>query len=137
MTSSCEPARSRVIRKDSGTALAVRPARLTADLRTSPFASTGRTDARLVDPVLEQAVEERAARAEEQGRAVGYAEGYAQGRAAAAAEALEQQARDAEEQAAVAAAQRAELEQARQVRALEEAGQIVISRGGGTDDFVL
>lgn len=108
MTSLSDLRPARVLR-DAGTAGAARPARLTADLRTSPFATAAGADARLVDPMLERAVEERAAQAEEAGRVAGFAQGCAEGRAAAAVEAAAEQARRDEQWAAQVAAQQAEL----------------------------
>ena len=83
MTSSSRPARTAVLR---GGVANSRPARLTADLVSSPFAAGRFSDARLVDPVLEQVVADAAAEAATAGRAAGFAEGYAEGTARAAAE---------------------------------------------------
>jgi flagellar assembly protein FliH len=55
-------------------------------LVASPFASGRYSDARIVDPVLEQVVADAAARAAEEGRAEGFTQGYAEGTARAAAE---------------------------------------------------
>ena len=83
MTSSSRPARTVVLR---GGAANSRPARMTGDLVSSPFATGRYSDARLVDPVLEQVVADAAARAAEEGRAEGFTQGYAEGTARAAAE---------------------------------------------------
>jgi flagellar assembly protein FliH len=63
-----------------------RPARMNADLSTSPFATGLFTDARLVDPSLERVVAEAAERASAEARESGFAAGYAEGQARAAAE---------------------------------------------------
>jgi len=83
MTSSSRPARSTVLR---GGVANSRPARMTSDLVSNPFATGRFSDARLVDPVLEQVVADAADEAAAAGRAAGFAEGYAEGVARAAAE---------------------------------------------------
>src|SRR5687767_892767 len=70
-----------------GAALAARPARMDAELRTTPFAPAYAVDARLTDPHLEDVVARARAAAEEQGWAEGRAAGYAAGMRAAAEEA--------------------------------------------------
>src|SRR3954469_868176 len=84
MTSSSRPTRTAVLR---GGVANSRPARLTGDLVSSPFAAGRFSDARLVDPVLEQVVADAAAQAAAEGRAKGFTQGYAEGVARAAAEA--------------------------------------------------
>jgi flagellar assembly protein FliH len=105
MTSSSSPVRTAVLR---GGAPNSRPARMNADLSSSPFATGLFADARLVDPALERVVAEAAERAAADARETGFAAGYAEGRALAVAElatdaatqrqeherTLEQQARD-------------------------------------------
>jgi flagellar assembly protein FliH len=77
--------RGTVLRGDD--TLAVRPARMDSELRTTAFAPTHAVDARLTDPHLERVVATARRAAEEQGRANGHAAGYAAGLAAAATEA--------------------------------------------------
>jgi flagellar assembly protein FliH len=79
------PARSTVLR--GGAASVARPARMDAELRTSPFAPSYGVDSRLTDPHLEQVVQAATESAVEQGRAEGHVAGYAAGLAVAAAEA--------------------------------------------------
>ena len=78
-------ARSTVLR--GGAASVARPARIDAELRTSPFAASYAVDSRLTDPHLEQVVQSATEAAVERGRAEGQAAGYAAGLAMAAAEA--------------------------------------------------
>jgi flagellar assembly protein FliH len=59
---------------------------MTADLVSNPFATGRFSDARLVDPVLEQVVADAAAQAAADGRAEGFTQGYAEGTARASAE---------------------------------------------------
>jgi flagellar assembly protein FliH len=70
-----------------GAASVARPARMDAELRTSPFAPSYAVDSRLTDPHLEQVVQAATESAVEQGRAEGHVAGYAAGLAVAAAEA--------------------------------------------------
>jgi flagellar assembly protein FliH len=77
--------RSTVLR--GGAASFARPARMDAELRTSPFAASYAVDSRLTDPHLEQVVRTATEAAVERGRAEGEAAGYAAGQAIAAAEA--------------------------------------------------
>lgn len=61
----------------------VRPARMTSDLATSPFtqyAAAGVADPRLVDPHMEQVVDEARHEAREQGYAEGHSAGFEAGR---------------------------------------------------------
>lgn len=83
MTSSSSPVRTAVLR---GGAPNSRPARMNADLATSPFASGLFADARLVDPALERVVADAAERAGAEARETGFAAGYAEGQARAQAE---------------------------------------------------
>jgi flagellar assembly protein FliH len=80
MTSSTETARGTVLKGVDASTL--RPARLSADLRSSPFAGTRGFDPRLVDPSLEGVVAEAAAAAAEQARTAGWAAGYGSGQLA-------------------------------------------------------
>jgi flagellar assembly protein FliH len=59
---------------------------LDADLRTSPYASRGVADARLVDPALAKAIDDAATAACTKAREEGFARGHADGLAAAEAE---------------------------------------------------
>lgn len=77
--------RSTVLR--GGAAALARPARMDAELRTTPYASGGVVDARLTDPHLEDVVAAARRKAVGAGTAQGFAEGYASGLAAAAADA--------------------------------------------------
>ncbi|MEX2290991.1 MAG: FliH/SctL family protein [Mycobacteriales bacterium] len=90
----------------------VRPARMDADLRTSPFAPIHTVDARLTDPHLQDVVATARQQAVEQGHAEGHRAGYAAGLAVATAEA---------HVAAEHAAQQAADAQARQQAQLVEA----------------
>jgi flagellar assembly protein FliH len=85
---------------------AARPARMDAELRTSPFASAYGVDPRLTDPHLQDVVATARRSAVEQGTAEGHRAGYAAGMALAAAEA----AVAAEQAAQVAAADEARRE---------------------------
>ena len=85
MTSSSDGQRTMVLRGLA--ADMVRPARLSADLRTSPYAGRFSADPRLVDPTLEAVV----ADAEELARKTGFEVGLAEGRAAALREAAARQ----------------------------------------------
>ena len=91
MSTSSEPvaypgtARGTVLR--GGAAAGARPARMDAELRTSPFAPSFAVDARLTDPHLQQVVQTATETAVELGRAEGHVAGYAAGLAVAAAEA--------------------------------------------------
>lgn len=84
MTSSPDLQRTAVLR-DSETRQ-VRPAMISADLRTSPFVGRFVVDPRLVDPTLEAVVAE----AEERARGAGWEQGVREGREAARREAAEQ-----------------------------------------------
>jgi flagellar assembly protein FliH len=107
MTSSSELLQGRVVRGVDISGL--QPARLGADLRTSPFVHTSRVDPRLMDPSLEIVVAEAVAEAQEQARIAGYADGHEAGRLAAVAaaeqvaeaEATVQRLRDEERDTAV------------------------------------
>jgi flagellar assembly protein FliH len=86
MTSSAERHRSVVLR---GVATQqARPARISADLRTSPFVGRFAVDPRLVDPTLEAVV----ADAEERARTAGWERGRQEGLKAARQEVAEQSA---------------------------------------------
>jgi flagellar assembly protein FliH len=103
MTSSSEVQRSTVLRGASTEG--ARPARISADLRTSPFVSRFSVDPRLVDPALEAVVAEAERRAARTGWEQGHRDGYDAGRGEALAEAArEAQAR--REREAQAAAER-------------------------------
>jgi flagellar assembly protein FliH len=65
----------------------VRPARMDAELRGSPFAPVHVVDARLTDPHLEGVVDRARQQAVEHGRVEGHRAGYVAGMAVAAAEA--------------------------------------------------
>lgn len=65
----------------------MRPARLSEDLRNSPFAPVGVADPRLVDPHLQEVI----AQAELEARARGFKAGYAAGRIAGHEEGLSRQ----------------------------------------------
>lgn len=84
MTSSPDEHRTVVLRGVE--AEMVRPARISADLRTSPFVGRFGVDPRLVDPTLEAIVAE----AEEQARAAGWEYGRREGHEAARREAAQQ-----------------------------------------------
>jgi flagellar assembly protein FliH len=89
-TSSETPTRSGGLRSSvlrGSDAAGARPARMDAELRTSPFAAHHAVDARLTDPHLEQVVATARRQAVEQGAAEGHRAGYAAGLAVAAAEA--------------------------------------------------
>ena len=66
----------------------MRPARMDAQLHTSPFAASHVVDARLTDPHLQDVVERARRQAVEHGHAEGHRAGYAAGMEVAAAEAL-------------------------------------------------
>lgn len=83
MTSSTEQHRTVVLR--GAATQQARPARISADLRTSPFVGRFGVDPRLVDPTLEAVV----AQAEELARATGWERGRQEGRAAARQEMAE------------------------------------------------
>lgn len=68
-------------------AAGARPARMDAELRTSPFAPTHGVDPRLTDPHLQEVVAIARRQAVQQGAAEGHRAGYAAGMALAAAEA--------------------------------------------------
>jgi flagellar assembly protein FliH len=87
-------------------AVAARPARMDAELRTSPFAPSHAVDPRLTDPHLQDVLASARRQAVEQGSAEGHRAGYAAGMALAAAEA----AVAAEQAAQVAAADQARRE---------------------------
>ena len=122
MTSSSSPVRTAVLR---GGAPNSRPARMNADLASSPFASGLFADARLVDPALERVVADAAERAAAEARETGFAAGYSEGQARAASELamnaaaqrqehdrqLEQQAREVTRAVAALAAAATALEQ--------------------------
>lgn len=78
-------ARGTVLR--GGAASVARPARMDAELRSSPFAPSYAVDSRLTDPHLQQVVHTATESAMELGRAEGHVAGYAAGLAVAAAEA--------------------------------------------------
>jgi flagellar assembly protein FliH len=65
----------------------VRPARIAADLRSSPFVSSHGADPRLVDPTLEAVVAQAAAAAGDEARAAGWDTGHRAGLEAARREA--------------------------------------------------
>lgn len=90
-----------------------RPARISSDLRTSPFVARFGLDPRLVDPTLEAVV----ADAEERARAIGWERGRREGMEAARREILEQA--DAQDLA------RAEQMQVQQRRRNQELGRVV------------
>lgn len=77
--------RSAVLRGSA--AAQARPARMDAELRTSPFAARHAVDARLTDPHLEQVVATARRQAMDEGAAEGRRAGYAAGLAVAEAEA--------------------------------------------------
>src|SRR5688500_684803 len=91
-------ARSAVLR--GGDAADARPAQISADLRTSPFATSYAVDARLTDPHLQGVVALARQEAVEQGHAEGHRAGYAAGMAVAAAEAAVVAEQAAQQQAA-------------------------------------
>lgn len=93
-------------------AAGARPARMDAELRTSPFAPTDGVDPRLTDPHLQEVVATARRQAVEQGAAEGHRAGYAAGMALAAAEAAV---------AAEHAAQDAAADQARRTSQLRNA----------------
>jgi flagellar assembly protein FliH len=84
MTSSPDRRRSSVLR--GAATQQVRPARISAELRTSPFVSRYGLDPRLVDPTLEAVV----ADAEERARVAGWEHGRLEGQEAARAQIAEQ-----------------------------------------------
>jgi flagellar assembly protein FliH len=88
MTSSSEGHRTVVLRGLS--AEGARPARISADLRTSPFVARYGADPRLVDPVLEAVVADAERRAAREGWERGHREGYDAGRSEAVARADEE-----------------------------------------------
>lgn len=94
-----------------GAASVARPARMDAELGTTPYAGRGVVDARLTDPHLAEVVERARRDAVRDGQAEGFAEGYAAGLATGAAEAQalaaaqEQQRRTAAEGERVRAAE--------------------------------
>ena len=110
MTSSTEH-RSVILRGEA--TQKARPARISADLRTSPFVGRFGLDPRLVDPTLEAVV----ADAEDRARAIGWEHGRREGMAAARRELLEQAA--AQDQA------RTEQLQAQQRRRDQELARVV------------
>lgn len=57
-----------------------RPARMVASLMDSPFVRVGQTDPRLVDPLLQEVVEQAENEARARGFRAGYDAGYAKGR---------------------------------------------------------
>lgn len=85
MSSSSSVAASAILRGPAATR--VNPACLDADLRTSPYACYGVTDARLVDPALAKTIDDAVTVARAQAREEGFARGYADGLAAAEVEA--------------------------------------------------
>lgn len=114
MTSSTERRRTVILR---GVATQqARPARISSDLRTSPFVGRFGVDPRLVDPTLEAVV----ADAEEHARADGWERGREEGRDAARREIAAQAAEQDRARAELAQAQehRREQELARAVDAL-------------------
>ena len=123
MTSSSRPKRTAVLR---GGVANSRPARLTGDLVSSPFAAGRFSDARLVDPVLEQVVADAAAKAAVEGRAEGFTQGYADGLARAAADTAADLAVLTEQHAAEHETQLAGMVSA--VRALEAAARDLEAR---------
>lgn len=80
-SSSSAPARTAILRGSVATELT--PARIDADLRTTPYGTEGFADARLVDPRLAKAFEDAVAAARAQAREEGFARGYAEGAEAA------------------------------------------------------
>lgn len=109
------PARTSVLR--GGDAAVARPAQITADLRTSPFATSYAVDARLTDPHLQGVVETARAEAVAQGHAEGHIAGYAAGLAVAEAEAHVAAQRTVQQLAAAEARREAQLAGALQVLA--------------------
>jgi flagellar assembly protein FliH len=115
MSTSSEPAFSRSSRSAvlrGGDAAGARPARIDADLRTSPFTPLNAVDARLTDPHLEQVVAAAKRQAVAEGHTEGHAAGYAAGRAVADAEALVTAQAIAQQQAGAEARRQAEVAQA-------------------------
>jgi flagellar assembly protein FliH len=96
----------------------VMPARMDADLRTSPYAGRYGADPRLVAPTLELAFAERVAAAEEEARQRGYADGHREGLEAAA-----EASRRAEETASAARAAEAAERREALARALVALGR--------------
>ena len=78
-------ARTTVLR--GGAASIARPARMDAELRTSPYATAEAVDARLTDPHLQGVVQSAKDEAQRAGYADGHREGYAHGLEVAATEA--------------------------------------------------
>jgi flagellar assembly protein FliH len=111
MTTSPERHRSVVLR--GAATQQARPARISSDLRTSPFVGRLGVDPRLVDPTLEAVV----AQAEERARATGWERGRQEGRAAARQELAEL--------AAVQDQARAEQLQAQERRRAQELTRVV------------
>ena len=70
-----------------GAASLARPARMDAELRTSPYATAEAVDSRLTDPHLQGVVQSAKDEAQRAGYADGHREGYAHGLEVAAAEA--------------------------------------------------
>jgi flagellar assembly protein FliH len=124
MTSSSDGQRTAVLR--GAPAGGVRPARIAADLRTSPFVGRFGADPRLVDPALEAVVADAERRAAAAGWEQGHREGYDAGRrealAAEAQEARARQDREAEE------AQRREREWSATLGRLREAAAALDAR---------
>jgi flagellar assembly protein FliH len=83
-SSSSAPTRTAILR--GSVATRVTPARIDADLRTSPYITSGFADARLVDPNLAKAFEDAVAAAGARARDEGFARGYAEGTEAAGRE---------------------------------------------------
>jgi flagellar assembly protein FliH len=104
------PQRGAVLR--GGDAAVARPAQMTADLRTSPYAMSHAVDARLTDPHLQHVVATAKLEAVAEGHAEGHIAGYAAGMAVAEAEA---------HVAAEQAAQRAAAAEARREAQLADA----------------
>lgn len=94
-------------------AAGARPARMDAELRSTPFASAHAVDPRLTDPHLQDVVATARRTAIEQGTAEGHAAGYAAGMALAAAE------------AAVVAEQAAQIAAADEARRQSQLGNAV------------
>jgi flagellar assembly protein FliH len=136
MTSSTETTRGRVLKGVDVSTL--RPARLSSDLRSSPYAGARGFDPRLVDPSLEDVVAAAAAAAAEQARTAGWAAGYEAGRVAG-----EQAAQDAASLAERARSEQGEADRqyrheqlTRAVRALVDAAEALDRRQGPARDEV-
>jgi len=137
-SSTSAPARSEILRGADATQVSL--ARLDADLRRSPYATTGFTDPRLVDPTLEKAFDDAVESARADARADGFQHGYQDGLATAQREkeaALEvelaalrhseQQRQDALDRAIRILEQAASALAAQQAAALHEVEDVVLN----------